>query len=284
MSLDKVQRLGVRSEEVGERAAVAHRARLRHPAVRRAPPVRGRAQVRRLDREALRQRHRRRREGWPEAVRRLQPRAERPAAGMAGRAAAAPTPPTSCAISTIPKRRSKSCAAATRRSRTVAIPSPVAGTVIDKIAVEGMRFQPGDDAVPHRRHLEHVGDGRGLRAGPRLREGRATPRASPSTPGRAQPFDGKVTFIYPNDRQGKPHRAAAHRGRQSRRPAARRHGGHRRDRDAARRQSRRGAGLGGDRQRATPGRAGRARRGPLRAARRSSSARGCRAGCRCSTA
>src|SRR5471030_3150095 len=29
-------------------------------------------------------------------------------------------------------------------SHTVAIPSPVAGTVVDKIAIEGMRFQPGD--------------------------------------------------------------------------------------------------------------------------------------------
>ena len=29
-------------------------------------------------------------------------------------------------------------------SRTVTIPSPVAGTVIDKIAIEGMRFQPGE--------------------------------------------------------------------------------------------------------------------------------------------
>src|ERR1700704_3135039 len=29
-------------------------------------------------------------------------------------------------------------------SRTVTIPSPVAGTVVDKIAIEGMRFQPGE--------------------------------------------------------------------------------------------------------------------------------------------
>ena len=60
----------------------------------------------------------------------------------------------------------------------------------------------------------------------------------------SEPFDGKVTFIYPN--VGKDSRTARLRIEvaEPRRPAARRHGGHRRDRLAARRQPPRGAGVG----------------------------------------
>ena len=162
LSLDRVQRLGVRSEEVAERPLVPHCARLRHPAVRRAPPVRRRAQVRRLDREALRQRDRRRRDCRPEAVRRLQPRTERPAAAMAGRAAAVPMRPTSLRYLAYPEAALERLRQGDPPSRTVTIPSPVAGTVVDKIAIEGMRFQPGETLFRIVDTSRHVGDGRSL--------------------------------------------------------------------------------------------------------------------------
>jgi Cu(I)/Ag(I) efflux system membrane fusion protein len=81
-------------------------------------------------------------------------------------------------------------------SRTVAIPSPVAGTVVDKIAIEGMRFQPGEAlfrivdtstmwvlAEVYEQDLAYVklGD-----------MAKVTINAWPG-----DPFDGKVTFIYP---------------------------------------------------------------------------------------
>lgn len=81
-------------------------------------------------------------------------------------------------------------------SRTVTIPSPVAGTVIEKIAVEGMHFQPGDTlfrmvdtsamwvmAEVYEQDLAYVKVGHAAKV---------TVNAWPS-----QPLDGKVTFIYP---------------------------------------------------------------------------------------
>lgn len=82
-------------------------------------------------------------------------------------------------------------------SRTVVFPSPVAGTVIDKIAVEGMHFQPGDalfrivdtsnmwvmaEVYEQDLGFVKVGD-----------TARVTVNAWPG-----EPFDGKVTFIYPS--------------------------------------------------------------------------------------
>jgi Cu(I)/Ag(I) efflux system membrane fusion protein len=82
-------------------------------------------------------------------------------------------------------------------SRTVVFPSPVAGTVIDKIAIEGMHFQPGDAlfrivdtsnmwvmAEVYEQDLAFVKVGD---------TARVTVNAWPG-----KPFDGKVTFIYPN--------------------------------------------------------------------------------------
>jgi membrane fusion protein, copper/silver efflux system len=82
-------------------------------------------------------------------------------------------------------------------SRTVTIPSPVAGTVVDKIAIEGMRFQPGETlfrivdtsvmwvlAEVYEQDLGYVKVGD---------TAKVTVNAWP-----AQPFDGKVTFIYPS--------------------------------------------------------------------------------------
>jgi Cu(I)/Ag(I) efflux system membrane fusion protein len=81
-------------------------------------------------------------------------------------------------------------------SRTVTIPSPVAGTVVDKIAIEGMRFQPGETlfrivdtsvmwvlAEVSEQDLAYVKVGD---------TAKVTVNAWP-----AQPFDGKVAFIYP---------------------------------------------------------------------------------------
>jgi Cu(I)/Ag(I) efflux system membrane fusion protein len=81
-------------------------------------------------------------------------------------------------------------------SRTVTIPSPVAGTVVDKIAIEGMRFQPGETlfrivdtsvmwvmAEVYEQDLGYVKVGD---------TAKVTVNAWPG-----QPFDGKVTFIYP---------------------------------------------------------------------------------------
>jgi membrane fusion protein, copper/silver efflux system len=81
-------------------------------------------------------------------------------------------------------------------SRTVSIPSPVAGTVVDKIAIEGMRFQPGETlfrivdtsvmwvvAEVYEQDLGYVKVGD---------TAKVTVNAWPG-----QPFDGKVTFIYP---------------------------------------------------------------------------------------
>ena len=81
-------------------------------------------------------------------------------------------------------------------SRTVVFPSPVAGTVIDKIAVDGMHFQPGDalfrivdtssmwvmaEVYEQDLAVMKVGD-----------TARVTVNAWPG-----EPFDGEVTFIYP---------------------------------------------------------------------------------------
>jgi Cu(I)/Ag(I) efflux system membrane fusion protein len=82
-------------------------------------------------------------------------------------------------------------------SRTVVFPSPVAGTVIDKIAVEGMHFQPGDA-------LFRIVDTTNMWVMAEVYEqdlafvkvgdiARVTVNAWPG-----EPFDGKVTFIYPN--------------------------------------------------------------------------------------
>lgn len=82
-------------------------------------------------------------------------------------------------------------------SRTVVFPSPVGGTVIDKIAVEGMHFQPGDA-------LFRIVDTSNMWAMAEVYEqdlafvkigdaARVTVNAWPG-----EPFDGKVTFIYPN--------------------------------------------------------------------------------------
>jgi Cu(I)/Ag(I) efflux system membrane fusion protein len=81
-------------------------------------------------------------------------------------------------------------------SRTVTIPSPVAGTVVDKIAIEGMRFQPGETlfrivdtsvmwvlAEVYEQDLGYVKVGDTVKV---------TVNAWP-----AQAFEGKVTFIYP---------------------------------------------------------------------------------------
>jgi Cu(I)/Ag(I) efflux system membrane fusion protein len=81
-------------------------------------------------------------------------------------------------------------------SRTVTIPSPAAGTVVDKIAIEGMRFQPGETlfrivdtstmwvmAEVYEQDLGYV------------KVGDAAKVTVNAWPG--QPFDGKVTFIYP---------------------------------------------------------------------------------------
>jgi len=81
-------------------------------------------------------------------------------------------------------------------SRTVAVPSPVAGTVVDKIAIEGMHFQPGDTlfrivdtsvmwvlAEVYEQDLAYVKRGD---------VAQVTINAWPS-----DSFAGKVTFIYP---------------------------------------------------------------------------------------
>jgi Cu(I)/Ag(I) efflux system membrane fusion protein len=82
------------------------------------------------------------------------------------------------------------------RPRTVSIPSPVAGTVTEKIAVEGMRFLPGEAlfrivdtsnmwvmAEVYEQDLAFVKVGDAARV------------TVNTWPG--EPFDGKVTFIYP---------------------------------------------------------------------------------------
>ncbi len=81
-------------------------------------------------------------------------------------------------------------------SRTVAFPSPVAGTVIEKIAIEGMRFQAGEAlfrvvdttnmwvmAEVYEQDLAYV------------KVGDAAQVTVNAWPG--QPVEGKVTFIYP---------------------------------------------------------------------------------------
>lgn len=81
-------------------------------------------------------------------------------------------------------------------SRTVTIPSPVAGTVIDKIAIEGMRFQPGET-------LFRIVDTSNMwvmaevyeQDLPYVKQGDAARVTVNAWPDRA--FDGRVTFIYP---------------------------------------------------------------------------------------
>jgi Cu(I)/Ag(I) efflux system membrane fusion protein len=82
-------------------------------------------------------------------------------------------------------------------SRTVAVPSPVAGTVVDKVAVEGMHFQPGDS-------LFRIVDTSNMWVMAEVYEqdlafvkvGDAAKVTINAWPG--QPFDGKITFIYPS--------------------------------------------------------------------------------------
>jgi Cu(I)/Ag(I) efflux system membrane fusion protein len=82
------------------------------------------------------------------------------------------------------------------RPRTVAIPSPIAGTVIDKTAIEGARFRAGDAlfrivdtsnmwvmAEVYEQDLAYVKVGD---------PAQVTVNTWPT-----QPFGGKVTFIYP---------------------------------------------------------------------------------------
>ena len=82
-------------------------------------------------------------------------------------------------------------------SRTVTLPSPVAGTIVDKVAIEGMHFQPGDTlfrivdtsimwvmAEVYEQDLAFVKVGD---------TAKVTVNAWPG-----QPFDGKITFIYPS--------------------------------------------------------------------------------------
>jgi Cu(I)/Ag(I) efflux system membrane fusion protein len=88
-------------------------------------------------------------------------------------------------------------------TRTIAIPSPVAGTVVEKIAIEGMHFQPGETlfrivdistmwvlAEVYEQDLAYVKVGDAARV---------TVNTWPD-----QPVDGKVTFIYPTiDKQSR---------------------------------------------------------------------------------
>jgi len=53
-------------------------------------------------------------------------------------------PTDACATSTIPRPSWRSCDAAKRAPRTIAVPAPAAGTVVEEMAVEGMRYQPGE--------------------------------------------------------------------------------------------------------------------------------------------
>jgi Cu(I)/Ag(I) efflux system membrane fusion protein len=81
-------------------------------------------------------------------------------------------------------------------SRAVTIPSPVAGTVVDKIAIEGMRFQPGET-------LFRIVDTSAMWVMAEVYEqdlafvkvGDAARIAVNAWPG--EPFEGRVTFIYP---------------------------------------------------------------------------------------
>jgi len=130
-------------------------------AVRRTAPDGGRAQVRRLDREAPRQRHC----DVVAAARRcrgLQPRAQRAAAGVhASRGIRGRALPTAACAPRLPAAEWRS---APRRTRVthIAVPSPAAGTVVEKMAVEGMPFTSRRDAVRIDRHVVMWVLGRGL--------------------------------------------------------------------------------------------------------------------------
>ena len=114
-----------------------------------------------------------------------------------GSPAATPTPPTNCGIFAFPEAALEKLRRGDPPSRTVMLPSPVAGTVIDKIAIEGMHFQPGDA-------LFRIVDTSNMWAMAEVYEqdvafvkvgdtARVTVNAWPG-----EPFDGKVTFIYPS--------------------------------------------------------------------------------------
>ncbi|MGE0853176.1 MAG: efflux RND transporter periplasmic adaptor subunit [Hyphomicrobiaceae bacterium] len=83
------------------------------------------------------------------------------------------------------------------RPRTVSIPSPAAGTVVEKMAVEGMRFRPGET-------LFRIVDTRTMWVLAEVYEqdlgfvkvGDTARVAVNAWPDR--PFEGKVAFIYPN--------------------------------------------------------------------------------------
>ena len=228
VSLDKVQRLGVRTGEVQQRTlsrTVRAFASLQFDERRQfvvAPKFSGwieKLAVNATGDSVQRGQH---------PVRRLQPRAERAAAAMARRR---PQRRRHRQVALPRLSRSSAGKAAPRRppSRTVAIPSPVAGTVIDKIAIEGMRFQPGDA-------LFRIVDTSNMWVMAEVYEqdlafvkvGDAAPR-SPSMPGPAN-LRRQCDLHLSQRRQGQPHGAASHRGAEPRRPPARGDGGHRGDR------------------------------------------------------
>ncbi len=115
------------------------------------------------------------------------------------------------------------------RSRTIAIPSPITGTVIDKTAVEGARSRP---AIPCSASSTRPTCGWWPRSTSRTSRSwkvgdlaRVTVNTWPE-----RPFEGRGHLHLSECRQGEPHRAAQDRGHQSRWQAARRHGRHCRDR------------------------------------------------------
>jgi membrane fusion protein, copper/silver efflux system len=95
-----------------------------------------------------------------------------------------------------PERELEKLRRGERPARTIAIPAPAAGTVVEKMAVEGMRFQPGET-------LFRITDTSSMWVQAEIYEqdlafvkvGDAATVTVNAFPDR--PFPGRVTFIYP---------------------------------------------------------------------------------------
>ena len=289
VSLDKIQRSGVRTEKVEPRGRAAG-ARRRHGQARRGPADHRHHALGRLHRGLC----------------------------SSARPASTFTPASRCSASTAPdwrqidlivaigatQRGIGRCRTGPRRRmqrlrnlgvpesrirevragtnpRTLDWPAPATGDVIEKQVINGPAGAGGRRALPDRRPFTHLGssptwpkptcrDQVGTRAS-------VTVRAYPT-----QPFEGEVVLIYPELQAETRTAPGPHRGAQPGRAAEDRHV-RRRGVPRRRRRSpgRRRPGERRHRQRHAPGGAGRQGRRPLRAAARSSSAAAATAMSRC---
>ena len=123
----------------------------------------------------------------------------------------------------VPESRIREVRETGANPRTLDWPAPATGDVIEKKIINGQRVQAGQELyrIADHAHLWVIADVAESRSV--LRSRSAPAPASRSAPTRQQPIEGEVTFIYPELRMETQNGARAHRNSQSRRTAE---GGH----------------------------------------------------------